>query len=53
MDAEKAVLTQKFIAIEVFLKKTGKISNKQSNHTQKELEKEEKQNPKLAEGKKS
>ena len=39
MDAEKAVLTQKFIAIEVFLKKTGKISNKQPNLPPKRIRK--------------
>ena len=32
---------------------TRKISNKQSNYTPKQLEKEEKNHPKLAEGRKS
>ena len=36
----KALLSGKFIALEAYLKKTRKSSNKQSNFTLKELEKE-------------
>ena len=50
-DAAKAELTWKSIAIEAFLKKTRKISNKQPNlptYHLKELEKEEQIKPKVS-----
>ena len=54
LDAAKAVLRRKFIAIQSYLKKHEKSQiNKLILHL-KQLEKEEqKRNPKLAEGKKS
>ena len=52
-DAAKAVLRGKFIAIQSYLRKQEKSQNKHPNLTLKQLEKKNKQNPKLAEGKKS
>ena len=52
-DAAKAVLRGKFIAIQAYLKKQEKCQIHNLTLHLKELEKEEKQNPKLAEGKKS
>ena len=52
-DAAKAVLRGKFIAIQAYLKKQEKSQIKNLTLHLKELEKENKQNPKLAEGKKS
>ena len=47
-DTVKAVLSGKFIAIQVYLKKQQqKISNKRSNLQSKELEKEQQTNPKV------
>ena len=52
-DAAKAVLRGKFRAIQAYLKKQEKsLINNLTLHL-KELEKKKKQNPKLAEGKKS
>ena len=52
-DPAKAVLRGKFIAIQAYLKKQEKSHVNNLTLHLKELEKEEKQNPKLAEGKKS
>ena len=53
-DAAKAVLRGKFIAIQAYLKKKEKISNKQPIITPKSNQrKKNKQNTKLVEGKKS
>ena len=54
-DAAKAVLREKFIAIQSYLKKQEKISNKQPNLTLKTIRKRrtKKKPPMLAEGKKS
>ena len=48
LDASEAVLRVKFIAIHYHLKKQKKISNKQSNITPKQLEKEEQTEPKVS-----
>ena len=52
-DAAKAVLRRKFIAIQSYLKKQEKSQINNLNSHQKQLEKENKKPPKLAEGKKS
>ena len=52
-DEAKAVLRGKFIAIQAYPKKEEKCQINNLTLHLKELEKEEKQNPKLAEGKKS
>ena len=52
-DAAKAVLRGKFIAIESYLKKQEKTSNRYLILHLKQLEKEEQKTPKLVEGKKS
>ena len=52
-DAVKAVLRQKFIAIQSYLKKKEKSQINNLTLHLKQLEKEEQKNPKLAEGKKS
>ena len=52
-DTAKAVLRGKFIAIQSYLKKQKKTSNRQPNLHLKQLEKEEQKIPKLVEGKKS
>ena len=52
-NAAKAALRGKFIAIQAYLKKQEKSQINNLTLHLKELEKEEKQNPKLAEGKKS
>ena len=52
-DAAKAVLREKYIAIQAYVKKQEKSQINNLTLHLKELEKEEKQNPKLAEGKKS
>ena len=53
-DAAKAVLRRKFIAIQAYLKKQEKSQVNNLTLHLKELEKKKnKQNPKLAEGKKS
>ena len=52
MDAAKAVLRGKFIAIQSYLKKQEMSQINNLTLHQKQLEKEE-QNPKLVEGKKS
>ena len=52
-DAAKAVLRGKFRAIQAYLKKQEKSQINNLTLHLKELEKEEKRNPKLAEGKKS
>ena len=51
--AAKAVLRGKFIAKQAYLKKKEKSQMNNLTLHLKELEKEEQQNPKLAEGKKS
>ena len=52
-DSAKAVLRGKFIAIQAYLKKEEKSQINNLTLHLKELEKKNKQNPKLAEGKKS
>ena len=52
-DAAKAVLRGKFVAIQAYLKKQEKSQINNLTLHLKEQEKENKQNPKLAEGKKS
>ena len=52
-DAAKAVPRGKFIAIQAYLRKQEKSQKNNLNLRLKKLEKEDKQNPKLAEGKKS
>ena len=51
-DAAKAVLRGKFIAIQAYLKKQEKSQINNLTLHLRELEKENKQNPKLVEGKK-
>ena len=47
MDAVKAVLRGKLIAIQFHLKKQEKTLNRQTNLTSKQLEKEQQQKPKI------
>ena len=53
MDATKAVLRGKFIAVQTFLRKEEKSQFDNLTHHLNELEKEEQKYLKLAEGKKS
>ena len=53
MDAAKAVLRGKFIAVQSYLKKQEKTLNRQLTLYLKQLEKEEEKILKLVEGKKS
>ena len=52
-DAAKAILREKFIAIQSYLKKQETTQIKNLTLPLKQLEKEEQKSPKLAEGKKS